>query len=76
MAERIYWADAKLNVIGSADFEGKGVQIILRELNEQLRQPYSIAVFEVKKIQRFLGSTKSPKPNGQMTQWPNDPMTK
>lgn len=47
MAERIYWADTKLNVIGSADFNGEGIRIILREVNDGLRQPYSIAVFEV-----------------------------
>ncbi len=50
MAERIYWTDLKLNVIGSSDFNGQGLRIVLREMNDQVRQPYSIAVFEVKPI--------------------------
>lgn len=42
---KVYWADAKLNVISSCNFDGTGRQIVLFS-TEFLRHPFSITTFE------------------------------
>lgn len=42
---RVYWVDAKLNIISSCDYNGRGRRIILSS-PESLRHPFSITTFE------------------------------
>lgn len=42
---RIYWVDAKLNIISSCNFDGSDRRVILYSA-EFLRHPFSITVFE------------------------------
>lgn len=43
--KKIYWADAKLNVISSCNYDGTGRHIVLSSL-EFLTHPFSITTFE------------------------------
>lgn len=42
---RVYWLDAKLNLISSCDYDGAARRQILRS-SSSLRHPFSISVFE------------------------------
>lgn len=42
---RIFWVDAKLNIVGSANLDGSDSRIVLYS-REKLRHPFSISVFE------------------------------
>lgn len=42
---RVYWVDAKLNLISSCDYDGAGRRQILRS-PDTLHHPFSISVFE------------------------------
>ena len=42
---RIYWVDAKLNLISSCNYDGTGRRAVLRSV-EVLHHPFSISVFE------------------------------
>ena len=48
-SERIYWIDAMLKSIFTADLDGMNVHRILHN-SEQILHPFSLAVFEVKEI--------------------------
>lgn len=43
--KRVYWVDAKLNVISSCNYDGSGRRVIL-DSPKTLRQPFSITTFE------------------------------
>lgn len=43
--ERVYWADAKLNMISSCNYDGSGRNVVLFSI-DTLRHPFSITVFE------------------------------
>jgi hypothetical protein len=43
--ERVYWIDAKLNLIGSSDLDGANSRVILYS-PEKLKHPFSITLFE------------------------------
>lgn len=43
--KKIYWADAKLNVISSCNLDGTGRRVVLFS-QEYLRHPFSITTFE------------------------------
>lgn len=43
--ERVYWVDAKLNVISSCNYDGTGRKVVLYSA-ETLRHPFSITTFE------------------------------
>ncbi|CAL7950125.1 unnamed protein product [Xylocopa violacea] len=45
IGKKIYWVDAKLNIIGSCNYDGTGVRTILYS-PEVLRHPFSITTFE------------------------------
>uniref|UniRef100_A0A158R519 EGF-like domain-containing protein n=1 Tax=Syphacia muris TaxID=451379 RepID=A0A158R519_9BILA len=45
MDRHIFWADAKLKIIMTCDYDGQGVKLILRS-HDLLRHPFSLAVFE------------------------------
>ncbi|XP_020710796.1 sortilin-related receptor isoform X2 [Athalia rosae] len=45
IAERIYWVDAKLDYIGSSDFDGRMFKKILAN-DERLAHPFAVAVFK------------------------------
>ena len=42
---RVFWADAKLNIVGSADLDGANSRIVFYS-KEKLKHPFSITVFE------------------------------
>ncbi|KAF6216065.1 hypothetical protein GE061_000403 [Apolygus lucorum] len=43
--KRLYWVDAKLNLISSVNYDGTGRKVVLRS-TESLHHPFSISVFE------------------------------
>ncbi|XP_073999056.1 low-density lipoprotein receptor-like isoform X3 [Rhodnius prolixus] len=43
--KRLYWVDAKLNLISSVNYDGSGRRVVLRS-TETLHHPFSISVFE------------------------------
>ncbi|KAG5681484.1 hypothetical protein PVAND_010916 [Polypedilum vanderplanki] len=43
--KRVYWVDAKLNVISSCNFDGSGRNLVLHS-TDSLRHPFSITTFE------------------------------
>ncbi|XP_071869087.1 low-density lipoprotein receptor isoform X8 [Bombus fervidus] len=45
IGKKIYWVDAKLNIIGSCNYDGSGVRTVLYS-PEVLRHPFSITTFE------------------------------
>ncbi|XP_070514346.1 very low-density lipoprotein receptor isoform X1 [Cardiocondyla obscurior] len=45
IGKRVYWVDAKLNIIGSCNYDGTGRRTILYS-PESLRHPFSITTFE------------------------------
>ena len=45
MDRRIYWADAKLKIIMTCDYDGQDVKLVLRS-HDLLKHPFSLAVFE------------------------------
>ncbi|XP_053984909.1 very low-density lipoprotein receptor-like isoform X2 [Hylaeus volcanicus] len=45
IGRKIYWVDAKLNIIGSCNYDGSGRRTVLYSPSE-LRHPYSITTFE------------------------------
>ncbi|XP_060826698.1 low-density lipoprotein receptor-like isoform X6 [Bombus pascuorum] len=45
IGKKIYWVDAKLNIIGSCNYDGSGVRTVLYS-PESLRHPFSITTFE------------------------------
>lgn len=45
LAERVYWLDAKLNIIGSCNYDGSRRRTVLYSL-ESLEHPFSITLFE------------------------------
>lgn len=68
---RLYWADAKLNLISSVNYDGSGRTVILKS-SETLHHPFSISVFEdvvywtdwekqtIFKANKFNGSNVTP----------------
>lgn len=45
VGRRVYWVDAKLNIIGSCNYDGSGRRTVLYSL-DVLRHPFSITTFE------------------------------
>ncbi|XP_050464377.1 very low-density lipoprotein receptor-like isoform X4 [Cataglyphis hispanica] len=45
IGKRVYWVDAKLNIIGSCNYDGTGRRTVLYSPNN-LRHPFSITTFE------------------------------
>ncbi|XP_018046804.1 PREDICTED: very low-density lipoprotein receptor-like isoform X1 [Atta colombica] len=45
IGKRVYWVDAKLNIIGSCNYDGTGRRTVLYS-PESLRHPFSITTFE------------------------------
>ncbi|XP_017883525.1 very low-density lipoprotein receptor-like isoform X2 [Ceratina calcarata] len=45
IGEKIYWVDAKLNIIGSCNYDGTGIRTVLYS-PDVLRHPFSITTFE------------------------------
>lgn len=45
IGKKIYWVDAKLNIIGSCNYDGSGIRTVLYS-PEVLRHPFSITTFE------------------------------
>ncbi|CAL7939536.1 unnamed protein product [Xylocopa violacea] len=45
IAERIYWVDARLDYIGSSDFDGKKFKKVISQ-NERVSHPFAVAVFK------------------------------
>ncbi|XP_049769267.1 sortilin-related receptor-like [Schistocerca cancellata] len=45
IAERIYWVDARLDYIGSADLDGKGFKKIIAN-TDKVAHPFAVAVFK------------------------------
>lgn len=43
--QRIYWIDAKLNLVGSADLDGANSRVVFYS-REVLKHPFSVSVFE------------------------------
>lgn len=43
--DRIYWVDAKLNIISSSNYDGQERRVILFSM-EALKHPFSISTFE------------------------------
>ncbi len=43
--DRLYWVDAKLNLIASADLDGANTRVVLYS-TELLRHPFSVTLFE------------------------------
>ena len=48
VGKRVFWIDAKLHTISSANYDGTGRREILHNA-QQVRHPFSITVFEVNK---------------------------
>ncbi len=79
--DRIYWVDAKLNLVGSADLDGANSRVVLYS-QETLRHPFSITLFEdwmywtdwdknaVFRADKFNGSTVEPVTSLNMRQIP------
>ena len=44
-AERLYWVDAKMNLIASCNFDGSKRRIVLAN-SQIVRHPFSITIFE------------------------------
>lgn len=54
VSQRIFWTDAKLHLLSSADFDGQNRRTILSSPTV-LKHPFSVAVFEVSlKKKNFL----------------------
>ncbi|KAK9298030.1 hypothetical protein QLX08_008537 [Tetragonisca angustula] len=45
IGKKIYWVDAKLNIIGSCNYDGSGIRTVLYS-PDVLRHPFSITTFE------------------------------
>ena len=45
LLNKIYWIDAKLNLIGSAELDGTGSRVVLLD-SGRLKHPFSVTVFE------------------------------
>lgn len=45
MDKRVFWADAKLKIIMTCDYNGQDIKLVLRS-HDLLRHPFSLAVFE------------------------------
>ncbi|CAK9806758.1 Sortilin-related receptor [Anthophora plagiata] len=45
IAEQIYWVDARLDYIGSSDFDGKKFKKVISK-NERVSHPFAVAVFK------------------------------
>ena len=69
--DRVYWIDAKLNVIGSANLDGTASRVVLHS-KQLLRHPFSLTVFEdlvywsdwnthtIYQANKFNGSSQKP----------------
>ncbi|KRT81663.1 EGF-like domain containing protein [Oryctes borbonicus] len=78
---RVYWVDAKLSIISSCDYNGRGRRVILSS-SETLRHPFSITTFEdwvywtdwdksaVMKANKFTGEGVTPVTAIEMIQHP------
>ncbi|XP_023327750.1 very low-density lipoprotein receptor isoform X3 [Eurytemora carolleeae] len=79
--DRIYWIDAKLNLIGSADLDGSNSRVILYS-STLLKHPFSLTVFEdlmywsdwhthaIYQADKFNGSNPTPVTSTHMKEMP------
>lgn len=79
--DRIYWIDAKLNLVGSADLDGANSRVVLYS-PEMLKHPFSITVFSdwiywsdwdrnaIFKADKFTGKNAAPVTTSKMKEIP------
>lgn len=81
VSERVYWVDAKLNIISSCNFDGSARRVVLYS-TETLSHPFSVTTFEdwvywtdwdkmaVFKANKFTGKDVAPVTAEHMVIWP------
>ncbi|KAJ8305696.1 hypothetical protein KUTeg_016241 [Tegillarca granosa] len=57
--KKLYWTDAKMHRIGSANYDGSDVRIVLQD-PQKIPHPYGLTIFEVVKTSCIgqIGETK------------------